>query len=793
MQPANRSRARLIRAAVSQARWLLALALGTLFPALAHTGVERVVIIKVDGLPASLVQRELPRLPNIKRIFDQNGTTLDNFYVRGLSLSAPSWSLLDTGRHLEIHGNVEYDRYTLRAYDYLNFVPFYVGYAVGRSVDMPAVRILDETRTPLLLDRFPYEERFQGMELYQRGARFDSLGSSLTRAISAKPKELLDEWETGFSMADSISRQTEHDLLEALKDPKIKYLNLFVGDYDHTAHLTNDRVLQLRVLQEIDALAGRIWAGINQSPLASRTMLVLVSDHGMNNTAGVISQGFSLVDWFTGPGGGAQHVLTNRYPLGEFKLRSLDPFVNEVINPSKESPYLQGQSSLYPTVMLDPDGNERACIGFRNNTLNQLHVLLDQLTRNKLPGPLRTAAISAFFAIRRQVEAEWGQEIEALREDLAGLDRRIAQQQIRVDALPKKWTQIQKDLGLDKIARREAIELETWKSNREAYSNYAKAITRLLDLEPGDFEPGKLNVESVIPSKSFGPLNTLYDLQNYVTGPAESGLVLGANGSLDLDRSFRRLDLFSEFDQIRMRNNVQPGVASRPVDFTAARVRLDGSGAIWVREDDDHQALIFARSTFGGAIELRYLPVSHLQAVPNGDVHFISEPWAPGFPLHLFEDPQLSVPADGDRAAWLSEWHTDREWLEATHRCEYSNAIVGLAEELLDLGPNPVADSRYLTRRRTLRRTDMLVLANNHWNFNFRGFNPGGNHGSFFRISTHSTLMFAGGTSTGIPRGEHVATPYDSLSFVPTILSLMNRPEPDLPGPLIRELVNPGP
>ena len=83
------------------------------------------------------------------------------------------------------------------------------------------------------------------------------------------------------------------------------------------------------------------------------------------------------------------------------------------------------------------------------------------------------------------------------------------------------------------------------------------------------------------------------------------------------------------------------------------------------------------------------------------------------------------------------------------------------------------------------------MLANDHWNFNVRGFNPGGNHGSFLRESTHSVLLFAGGKDTGIPAGLRVETPYDSLSFVPTILSLMGRPEPDLPGPVIQELVEP--
>jgi hypothetical protein len=68
---------------------------------------------------------------------------------------------------------------------------------------------------------------------------------------------------------------------------------------------------------------------------------------------------------------------------------------------------------------------------------------------------------------------------------------------------------------------------------------------------------------------------------------------------------------------------------------------------------------------------------------------------------------------------------------------------------------------------------DLLVLANYGWNFNVRSFNPGGNHGSFFRISTHSVLMFAG---AGVPAGLRIEEPYDSLNFVPAALACWARP-----------------
>ena len=84
---------------------------------------KRLVVIKCDGLPYDVVDRLVKQrdpqsgksvLPWIDHIFYQRGARLSNFYVRGMSLSAPSWSLLETGQHLQIKGNVEFDRYTLR-------------------------------------------------------------------------------------------------------------------------------------------------------------------------------------------------------------------------------------------------------------------------------------------------------------------------------------------------------------------------------------------------------------------------------------------------------------------------------------------------------------------------------------------------------------------------------------------------------------------------------------------------------------------------------------------------------
>ena len=176
--------------------------------------------------------------------------------------------------------------------------------------------------------------------------------------------------------------------------------------------------------------------------------------------------------------------------------------------------------------------------------------------------------------------------------------------------------------------------------------------------------------------------------------------------------------------------------------------------------------------------------MAHLTQDVAGKLHYDAISWTPGLPLEIYEDPALNVP---DRDKWLSEWHSETEWFQAVYRARYSNGVIGLTEQLLNSCPD---GDPYRARRRALRRTDLLVFANDHWNFNVRGFNPGGNHGSFLQVSTHSVLMFAGGKNTGIPRGLRVTTPYDSLSFVPTVLKLMAMPDGSLPGPPIEEITS---
>ena len=800
----------------------------------AQAQAGRLVVIKVDGLSQAQVDRFIderdPRtgrsvLPWFRHVFYERGTRAANFYVRGMSLSGPSWSMLDTGQHLQIKANVEFDRLTLHSYDYLNFIPFWLGHLGRVRVDMPGAELLDELGIPLLYDSYPYDERHISFQLYQRGARWTTLERSLKNRVTTRTKrELFDEWLMEIDTRPILMEQLEREMIAKLADPRIRYLDFYTTDFDHAAHHNRDRATHLAALRELDATIGRVWTAIQKSPLAAETALVLVSDHGTNTDERVYSQGFNIVKLLGSAAGGGHHVVTKRRLLSDYAVKSFYPLIPLIHTTTRESFYLKGQSTDYPTALVDFDGNERASVHLRDSDLNLLHILLNELRSGRLKEPLRAAAREAFLDTLDRRRAGWRRTLDELSAELAALRGLIGRQRQVVEAQPKKWTREQRDAGLDREAHRQFARLDSWTADERKYAAFAAQLAALLAVERHSFDPARVRPEDVIAPGAMGDANSIHQLQNYVVGPAPGGLALGPDGRLDFARSFRRVDYFDLLARASVLNNVQPGVGSRPVDFVAIRVPPEavrdafGEGpqadeVIWLNGGRERQALILARDD-GGGLRLRYLPVTDLRQGADGRVAFARALWAAGFPLKLWEDARLEVPAGRTREEWLDGWHTDGEWLRAAHRTIYANAVVGVHEQLGrhridatdDAAPGLAEDERLLRRfrrrQRELVEADLIIFANDHWNFDVRGFNPGGNHGSLLRVSSHSTFMLAGGERTGVPRGLAVEEPYDSLSFLPTILALTgqledgSRPVPALwrlgyrpfPGRPVREL-----
>jgi Type I phosphodiesterase / nucleotide pyrophosphatase len=788
---------------------LLTLALHATAAVQAQT--KRVVVIKVDGLPYELVERFVHEqdpltgkslLPWFDNVFFKNGTRITNFYVRGMSLSAPSWSTLDTGQHLQIKGNVEFDRDILHAYDYLNFIPFYFKQATGADEDMPGTEVLDSLGLPMLIDAYDNYQRVPGSQLYGRGARIKTLQRAGQATFLKNPIELAGEFINGFDLRGVVPDQIERELIERLQDPRVQYLDLYTTSFDHVAHHNNDRESHLVALRDIDSLVGRIWTGIQKSPLAAETVLIVLSDHGFNTDERVISQGFNLVKLLGSYAGGGHHVITKRRLLLDYSLKGINPFVPPITTTTSQSYYLKKQSTEYPTALLDFDGNERAGLHLRNSELNVLHILLQQLQRKDLLPQLRQAATDAFFTALARDQTRWQGELDQLDEEMGALRRATEKQSALCESQPKKFTVADREMGRDDNARRVCVLAAQWTDQAKGYRAYVATMRNLLGLRSETFDPFKLKIAELIPEDSMGQRNSVHDLQNYVVGPGRDGLRLKSDGSLDLERSFLRINYLTLIHEQEVRNNTQQGVSNHPVDFIATRISRAAiapalsedlqpdDDVVWLYGGPDRQALVLPRGEAQGQLRLRYLPIAHLTQDEQGVIRFDRVEWQPGLPLRMLDDPRLEVPLN-DRVAWLNDWHTDVDWLHAVHKTQYSNGLIGLHEQFT-LFPAPGTDvnaaglstderllHRFRRRQRLLVETDLLIAANNHWNFDVRGFNPGGNHGSLFRISTHSTLMFAGGEATGISRGLAVTEPYDSLSLVPTILALTGKLQSD--------------
>jgi Type I phosphodiesterase / nucleotide pyrophosphatase len=772
------------------------------------SGPTRLIILKVDGLNGDLLYRTMSqtdpntgksKLPWLSHIFSDDGIIFDNFFTRGISLSAPSWSMLDTGRHSVIRGNVEYDRYTGRVYDYLNFFPFVYNYIWLTQVDMPGVQVLDAAGIPMLIDRYAYNQQFQGIQLYQRGLRWTTLGYGLEHRLSKDyVLSVLEQPQAGFRLAEGLNEQTTVEMLERIKGNQTLYLDYFTGEFDHIAHASSSPEILFKELQKLDTLAGRIWTAVQSSPLADRTLFVMVSDHGMNNTSGVYSQGYNLPDLFNSPAAGAHHVVTNRQQLDQFKLAGMEPMVIRVINPSNASFYLAGESQQYPTAWLDLDGNERASVQLRNSDLNRIHILLLQLKRTDLPAPVRRAAVREVDATISRYRDSWTTTAASLQAEIDALGPAIEARKLLLKKIPKdyrKWPKEEVAVGADKKARREMAEFAAWEIERKAYQSYIDHLRALLALRLDPEHPLNANISHLIPQLSLGDRNSVFDLQNYVAGPGPAGLVLDAGGNLDEAQSFRHVNYFPLLISQRVRNVPQRELSAQPIEFLAVRLSADGlppslweggpppDFGIWLYADGDHQLLELV-SNARGAEEIRLVPVSHLSQARDGKVTYDTGSWTDGLPFHLPEDKGLRLPDGAPADNWLSQWHSEDEWMRATYGCQYTNGVIGITEELLPMADAlPAHESgapllRQLElRRRELVEADFHVFANDHWNFNARNFNPGGNHGSFLRISTHSVWMMAG---AGLASGVHYTDPVDTLYFGSTVLHIVGK-EPPMP------------
>src|SRR5262249_33221885 len=187
------------------------------------------------------------------------------------------------------------------------------------------------------------------------------------------------------------------------------------------------------------------------------------------------------------------------------------------------------------------------------------------------------------------------------------------------------------------------------------YEKSLRCLSALVELHPESGHAVRARIEDLIQPRSLGDLNTIYDLQHYVTGPSADGLAVDSNGHLDEARSFRFVDYFTLLASQRSRNNPQARVGGEPVDFVAATLPLneirekihttdDLIEAIWLERDDERQLIELVSKTGTDEIDIRLIPASHLQQDRSGKLTWKDRDWSSGLPFKLFEDPNLAIP-----------------------------------------------------------------------------------------------------------------------------------------------------
>src|SRR5947209_3905430 len=182
--------------------------------------------------------------------------------------------------------------------------------------------------------------------------------------------------------------------------------------------------------------------------------MVVISDHGFNTDERVYSQGYNLVKMLGSAEGGGHHVITKRRLLLDYSVKGINPFVTLITTTTPNSLYLKGQSTDYPTALLDFDGNERAGLHLRDSDLNVLHILLQQLKRQDIQPDIRRAMTDCFFKTIDRRRDEWSGKLSELTEEMGALHRTASKLKAEYEALPKKWTEADLSAGRDLEARR---------------------------------------------------------------------------------------------------------------------------------------------------------------------------------------------------------------------------------------------------------------------------------------------------------------------------------------------------
>jgi hypothetical protein len=803
---------------------------------------KRLVLIKVDGLPpALLAAAALPErddlvnrlayagefrhavalfrqqtgrpiiLPNIRKYFFQEGVVCENMFSATLTLSASSWSVIDTGQPSVIKKQAAFSRETGYLRSYLDGFRDTLDAVKRHGEKTSAVWNLDQVGVSLMLDAYDFQRTWTSPQMYSRIANGEQLflmgrkwltnqqhgamdiaRSHLSRLVTGIDYAAFNQ-ETAAEMA--ARKILERDLTG--QEP-YDYVSPYFTLLDHQQHVDPHPTNLIRWLVKLDGLVGEIFQAVERSQRRDDTVVAMVSDHGSDIQPGQTAFSFPITRLFRTPLFGGHTVTTL---LVEDAWQALSSPILGVDFPriyeSDYSPYGKKRNPRsgedeYVTAFIDNFGNARAEVHLRNNDLNRLHLILLELQKPPAP-PERLARLRTLFQQTLQQTRQWLEpdleRFEDYHEGAKDLAKRLAEK-------------------ADNYSQDSAWRLRT---EAERDEPQLRALRDLLSLQ---FEPGRgglwfdevfskpFRVTDFIPKKYLGRANTIGQLSHYTIGLDENlNWVETTVDPRDHPTPMNYFDILSNYEA----DNAPANGRKNPFDLIVAKVPVAQvepplrryklladderlSEAVWVTSTarknprKGGQALILQAADG----QVKYVPVKHLQQRDDGKIGFLlaDDP----DPLALlrgsgFEPGQADSPLQ-----WLRRFHPLNDWLRATNQTEYGITIF----TLLDIMNDPVPElvdapdfQKYLIyfssdqmKQRYLRglkykyanqTPDFIVWANDLWNFNSKARTSGGSHAALKPIVMRTTFVAWGGDHTGIARGRTISQVATTLDIVPTL------------------------
>ncbi len=752
-------------------------------------------------------------LPNLRRYFYEQGVRTENMFSATVTLSAAAWSVIDTGQPTVLKRHMVFSRQNGYLRSHLDGFRDTMEIMMRDARKTNAQWVLDQAGVSVFLDAFHPLRTYVTPQLFYRlrpGEYLKELGYSWLHGGHgfSHPGQILTHHLGRLAKSTDYPDYSEDFVADHLADmilyrdftgrEPFDYLSTIFYGVDHQQHVDpNPENLVYRMMR-FDLRVGRIFEAVERSQRREETVIALVSDHGSEWEPGKINLSFPLTRALRAPLFGGHTVAT---VMAENSARVISNIIPGVEFPrvyeSPFSPYgeRRGGEEGYVTAFTDNFGNARAEIHLRNNDLNRLHLLLLARRRKLTPED------------RMRWEARLRETLEAIRGWLAaersGYHDYHAGVRDWLPTLKKRKDAYWRDAAvrLQRESERDAVQL--------------RALDRLWELTQAEdplawLKKKKPSIPALIPKKYFGPRNSPYQLSHYTIGLDENWNWVETTHT-DQGEPVP-MNYFEVLTRFRVDN---PSDSGEPNPFALVLGRLPvaaveqvGRAQGWWDDVPVQQALWVLsgeadKSTRGGQAlvleasdgRLRYLPLRHLQPQADGSVEL--ERTSELDPLGLLADPEFRLLEGESRTAWLERFHTPQEWVVATAKTHYSNAVVVFADIMrpnaLPFLANPAFQAsltgfsspelmqRYLRGLRwkyTSEEPELRVWSARLWNFSSKTYTSGGAHGGLPPHVSRVAFYLWGGRGTGLPAGQVLTEPCTTLDVVPTLAAVLHMLDP---------------